>query len=54
MKPLPPPEVPGDSDAARMDAAVRMLFKASKPEFEKQETKHKQERDKKKRAKKPH
>ena len=53
MKPLPPPEVPGDSDAARMDNAVRMLFKASKQQFEKQEDKHKQERERKRRAKKP-
>jgi hypothetical protein len=51
MKPLPPPEVPGDSEASRMDAAVRMLFKASKQEFQKQEEKR---QERKKRAKKPH
>jgi hypothetical protein len=51
MKPLPAPNVPGETEAARMDAAVRMLFKASKAEYRKQEEK-KQER--KKRAKKPH
>lgn len=39
MKPLPPPNVPGDTEAARMDAAVRMLFKASKAEYQKQEEK---------------
>jgi hypothetical protein len=32
------PEVPGDTEAARMDAAVRMLFKASKAEYVEQET----------------
>jgi len=52
MKLLPPPNVPGDTDAARMDNAVRMLFSASKTEFVKQETKHKRARDRK-RAKKP-
>lgn len=51
MKPLPPPPVPGDTEAARMDAAVRMLFKASKKEFEKQEEQHKQECERKKRGK---
>ena len=29
----------GDTEAARMDAAVRMLFKASKAEYQKQEEK---------------
>jgi hypothetical protein len=51
MKPLPPPNVPGETEAARMDNAVKMLFRASKSEYQKQEEK-KQER--KKRAKKPH
>ena len=50
MKPLPPPEVPGDSDAARMDAAVKMLFRASKQDYQKQEEK---KHERKKRAKKP-
>jgi hypothetical protein len=49
MKPLPPPEVPGDTEAARMDNAVRMLFRASKAEYVKPERE-----PKKKRAKKPH
>jgi hypothetical protein len=44
MKPLPAPKVPGDTEAARMDAAVRMLFKASKQEYQKQEEIHKHER----------
>jgi hypothetical protein len=45
--PLPQPRVPGDTEAARMDNAVKMLFSASKAEFRQQEEK-KQER------KKPH
>jgi hypothetical protein len=36
-----------------MDNAVRMLLSASKEAFLKQETKHKQARDRKKRTKKP-
>jgi hypothetical protein len=52
MKPLPPPDVPGSTEAERMDAAVRMLFSASKEAFVKQETKHKRARNRKKRAKK--
>jgi hypothetical protein len=52
MKPLPVPEVPGNTEAERMDNAVRMLFSASKEAFVKQETKHKRARDRKKRAKK--
>jgi hypothetical protein len=49
MKPLPPPNVPGETEAARMDAAVRILFKASKAEYVKPERE-----TKKKRTKKPH
>jgi hypothetical protein len=49
VKPLPPPSVPGNTEAARMDNAVRMLFKASKAEYVKPERE-----SKKKRAKKPH
>jgi hypothetical protein len=52
MKPLPAPDVPGDTEAARMDNAVRMLFSASKADFVKQESKHKQAKERKKRAKK--
>ena len=51
MKPLPPPNVPGETEAARMDNAVKMLFSASKAEFQKQETKHKRERKHAKKAK---
>jgi hypothetical protein len=41
MMPLPAPNVPGETEAARMENAVRMLFSASKTEFIKQETKQK-------------
>jgi hypothetical protein len=49
MKPLPAPNVPGNTEAERMDNAVRMLFKASKAEYWKPERE-----PKKKRAKKQH
>jgi hypothetical protein len=52
MKPLPAPEALGNTEAEPMDAAVRMLFSASKEACVKQETKHKRARDRKKRAKK--
>ncbi|HWF09918.1 MAG TPA: hypothetical protein VG297_15730 [Bryobacteraceae bacterium] len=51
MKPLPAPKVPGDTEAARMDNAARMLFKALKADYQKQEEK---KQEQKKRAKKPH
>jgi hypothetical protein len=51
MKPLSPPNVPGNTEAERMDNATRMLFSASKGDFIKEEKKHKQARDRKKRAK---
>jgi hypothetical protein len=41
------PEVPGDTEAARMDAALWMLFKASKAEYVKQETNDKRTRERK-------
>jgi hypothetical protein len=49
MKPLPPPNVPGETEAARMDNAVKMLFRAPKAEYVKPVRE-----SKKKRAKKPH
>ena len=39
MKPKPAPNVPGNTEAERMDAAVRMLFAASKMDFLKAEAK---------------
>lgn len=44
MKPRPAPKVPGNTDAERMDAAVRMLFTASKTEFMKAEAKKTEEK----------
>jgi hypothetical protein len=37
MKPLTAPNIPSETEAARMDNAIRMLFSASKTEFVKQE-----------------
>jgi hypothetical protein len=51
MKPLPAPNVPGETEAGRMSNAVKMLFSASKEAFVKQETKHRRVRERKKRAK---
>jgi hypothetical protein len=50
--PLPPPKVPGNTEAERMDYAVRALFAAPKAAYDKQETELKAERERKKRAKK--
>ena len=51
MKPQPAPSVPGDSEAARMDAAVRKMFSVSKEDFLKQEAKYQEGRAMIKRAK---
>lgn len=50
MKPLPAPSVPGDTEAARFDNAVRKMFSVSKDAYLKDEAKGKRER--KKRVKK--
>jgi hypothetical protein len=39
MKPLPPPEVPGTTEAERMDSAVRQMFSVPKSALLKQEAK---------------
>jgi hypothetical protein len=52
MKPLPPPAVPGSTEAERMDNAVRMIFKVSKTEILKREAAWKRTQARKKRAKK--
>lgn len=52
MKPLPTPNVPGETEAARFDNAVRMLFSASKEAFAKEEVKRWRARERKKRKKK--
>jgi hypothetical protein len=51
MKPLPAPHVPGNTDAERMDNAVRALFSVSKDDLLKAEAKEKRARARKKRAK---
>jgi hypothetical protein len=53
MKPLPPPHVPGNTEAERMDAAVRKMFSVSRTDVLKQKAKGKREREKKRAAKKP-
>jgi hypothetical protein len=51
MKPAPAPNVPGDTEAARFDNAVRKLFTVSKEDYLKEEARLKRIRDRKKRAK---
>jgi hypothetical protein len=51
MKPLPAPYVPGNTDAERMDNAVRKMFTVSKEELLKREAKWKQGRARKKQSK---
>jgi len=52
MKPLPPPHVPGKTDAERFDNAVGKIFTVSKEAVLKEEAKWKRTRTKKKLAKK--
>jgi hypothetical protein len=52
MKPLPAPHVPGNTEAERMDRAVRKMFSVSKEELQKREENWKRSQAKKKRAKK--
>jgi hypothetical protein len=52
MKPLPAPNVPGTTEAERMDNAVRMMFSVSKDELQKREAAWKRARARKKRTKK--
>ena len=47
MKPLPPPNVPGNTEWERFDNAVGMLLNAPKQAFVKQEKKLKRRREKK-------
>jgi hypothetical protein len=54
MKPLPPLEVPGTTEAERMDAAVRALFAVPRAAFEKEESRLKARKDRKKRQAKKH
>ena len=52
MKPLPAPNVPGNTDAERFDNAVRKIFSVSKEELLKREAKEKKSRECKRRTKK--
>lgn len=51
MKPLPAPDVPGNTEGEKFDNAVRKMFTVSKEELLKRETKWKRERARKKRTK---
>lgn len=52
MKPLPAPNIPGNTEAERFDNAVRKIFSVSKEELLKREAKWKRARTCKERAKK--
>lgn len=52
MKPQPPPDVPGNTDAERFDNAVRKLFTVSKEDYLKHEGQLKKARARKKQARK--
>ncbi|MGO9093588.1 MAG: hypothetical protein ACLQGV_00045 [Bryobacteraceae bacterium] len=51
--PLPPPSVPGQTDAERMDNAVRKLFTVSKGAYLKEEARLKRARNGKRAKKTP-
>jgi len=53
MNPHPAPNVPGNTEAERMDAAVRKMFATPKSEFLKVEKKYLAAQAHKKRSKKP-
>jgi hypothetical protein len=53
MKPLPPPVVPGTTEAERFDNAVRKIFSVSKDAYLKEEARLKRIRDRKRAKKKP-
>jgi hypothetical protein len=52
-KPLPVPNVPGNTDAERMDNALRKVLTVSKADLLREEAKWKRRRTRKKRAAKP-
>jgi hypothetical protein len=52
MKPAPPPEVPGRTEAEKFDTAVRKLFTVSKEDYLKEEARLKKARERKRRTKK--
>lgn len=51
MKPAPPPNVPGNTEAEKFDNALRKVLSVSKEDLLKAEAKWKRERARKKRAK---
>jgi len=53
MKPAPAPNVPGNTEAERMDNALRKILTVSKEALLKEEAKWKRARARKKRATKP-
>ncbi len=52
MKPAPAPHVPGNTEAERMDNAVRKMFTVSKEDVLKEEAKWKRAQARRKRTKK--
>ena len=54
MKPLPPPHVPGNTEAERMDNAVRKMFTVPKEALLREEAKQKRARGRKRATKNPH
>ena len=54
MKPLPAPQVPGNTDAERMSNALNMVLRVSKADLLKKEAAVKRTGEKKRAAKKPH
>lgn len=51
MKPLPAPNVPGNTEAEKFNNAVRKIFSVSKDELLKREVEWKRQRDEKIRTK---
>lgn len=51
MKPQPAPAVPGNTEAERMDNAIRRLFTVTKEDYLKEEKRRARERQRKKRKK---
>jgi hypothetical protein len=54
MKPLPPPYVPGNTDAERFDNAVRKMFGVSKEDVMREEARQKAANRKKRVKSKKH
>jgi hypothetical protein len=52
IKPAPPPEVPGSTEAERMDNALRLIFSVPRDAYLKQEARLKRARARERAAKK--